>query len=80
MTTILDGDVAGRGRAAGEAVYFGEVELRVVVETVTLGALFRTGLSGGTAIEEGTAGAGGAGTVFTTATAGEAPPAVKTDT
>lgn len=56
---------------------FGEVEVEVMVETVTLGALFWTGLSGGTVIEEVT---GGAGTVFTTATAGEAPPALKIET
>lgn len=62
----IDGDVGGRGNAAeGEA---GEVEV------VILGALFWTGLSGGTFIGEVTAGSGGAGTVFTTATEGEAPP------
>ncbi len=76
MTTILDGDVGG---AAGEAATFGEVEVVVMVESVILAALFWTGLSGGTVTEEVATGSGGAGTVFTMATAGEAPPAVKTD-
>lgn len=75
MTTSLDGDVGG---AAGEAATFGEVEVEVMVETVTLGALFWTALRGGTVTEEVATGSGGAGTVFTMATAGEAPPAVKT--
>lgn len=78
LTTILVGDEAGSGKAAGEAAYFGEVEVVVMVETGILGALFWTGLSRGTVTEEVTGGSGGAGTVFTTATAGGAPPAVKT--
>lgn len=62
--SILDGDAGG---AAEDAASFGEVE--VMVETVILGVLW-TGLSGGT-------GSGGAGTVFTMGTAGEAPPTVR---
>lgn len=73
VTPVLDDDAGGRGKAAGKAACFGEVE--VMVESGILGALFWTGLSGGTATEEVRTGSGGA--VFTTATAGGAPPAVK---
>lgn len=62
---------------AGEAGSVGEVE--VVVETGVLGALFWTGLSGSTVTEEVTTCSGGRGTVFTTATVGDAPPSVKKD-
>lgn len=76
-TAVLVAGVSGRGKAAGETAYFGEVEeVEVMVETVFLGALFSTGLSGGTVTEEVTTGSAGAGTVFTTAMAGEARPAV----
>lgn len=54
---------------------FGEVEVGAMVVGGILGVLFWTGLSGGTVTEEVRTGSGGA--VFTTATAGEAPPAVK---
>lgn len=79
-TTILVGDVVGGRKAAGEAESFGEVEVKVMVETVILGALFWTGLSGGTVTEEVTTVSGGVGMVFTTATVGETASAVETDT
>lgn len=50
-------------------------EVEVVMETVVLGALFWTGLSGGTVIEEVTI---GSVTVLTMATTGVAPPPVGT--
>lgn len=64
VTSVLDGDTGG---AAEGAASFKEVE--VMVETVTLRG-FWAGLTGG-------AGSGGAWAVFTTGTAGEAPPPVK---
>lgn len=69
---ILDG-----GEAAGGGASFGEVEAEVMAVTGILGALFWAGRSRGTVTEEVTAGSDGAGTVFTTATAGGAPPPVK---
>lgn len=64
VASILESDAGG---AAEGAASFKEVE--VMVETVTLRG-FWAGLSGGT-------GSGGAWAVFTTGTAGEAPPPVK---
>ena len=52
----------------------------VTGEIASFGALFWTGLGGGTVTEEETTGSGAVGTVFITATAGVAPPAVRTDT
>lgn len=69
---ILDG-----GEAAGGGASFGEAEVEVMEVTGILGALFWAGRSGGTVTEEVTTGSDGAGTVFTTATAGGAPPPVK---
>ena len=74
VTTILDGDVAGRGKATGEV---GEVG--VIVETIILGALLWTCLTGGTATEDGAAGSVGVGTVFTMATGGDTPSDKVTD-
>lgn len=64
VISILESDAGG---AAEGAASFKEVE--VIVETVTLRG-FWAGLSGGT-------GSGGAWAVFTTGTAGEAPPPAK---
>lgn len=73
VTTVLDWDVTG------EIASFGEVNVEAMVEAI-LGALFWTGLGGGTVTEEETTGSCAVGTVFITATAGVAPPAVRTDT
>lgn len=68
VTTVLDWDVTG------EIASFGEVNVEAMVEAI-LGALFWTGLGGGTVTEEETTGSRAVGTVFITATAGVAPPA-----
>lgn len=61
--------------AAGMGGSFGEEEVEVMMETVVLGVLFWTGLSGGMVTEEVTTNTGG--TVFTTAMAGKAPTSVE---